>query len=423
MTTSDASAIVTQPSLRRSCAARASAIAVARAGKLRRLLVAALPAHLGELVGDAIGGGEIAIGDGERRPAERRVVVPRMDHERRRGEHVAGAPSRVHAAEHRAHRREEIDRLAAAEDHRQRAPRHHRFDLAEHGADRDPAGLLADARVIAVRVGLVRDDRVGVLDAIARDVAVQIVRDDERRAADHGAHGARAAASRDRAMPATPIAPCSAKYMPSSGPAARSIVTRRSSSVVEARARQRAARRRPRRQDRHRLDLVLARGDGAHEPGELGALEEAGDLGPGGRGASSASPVEVVRGLEVVQRRRDRRQRVGLLAIRANAIRFTALAYISAITLRTWRATSRRTGSFAAMPYIGADAGLRERGVRANLGEARAQVGEVALDDRRVIRGDGEVDRRRPMLAIDRPAARLEPIGDRVDIRRRRPRS
>ncbi len=159
---------------------------------------AARPAHLGELVGDALGCIAITVGDRERRPAQRRVVVPRVDHERRRRQHVAGALDRAHAAEHRAHRRQEVDGLAAAEQHRQRAPRHHRLALAEHGRDRELAGLVADARVIAVRVGLVRDDRVGDLDAVARQVAVEVVRDHERRAADHACAPRGAAATRDR---------------------------------------------------------------------------------------------------------------------------------------------------------------------------------------------------------------------------------
>ena len=165
------------------------------------------------------------------------------------------------------------------------------LQLAEHGADRDRAGLLADLRVIAVRVGLVRDERVDGLDARLRDVAVQVVRDDERRVADHRAHRAHEprlrigdAARAHRAVQAQ-------VHAVERGPARAQPLDEPRLERLEAVLRQRAARRRPRRQHRHRLDLGLALARGRDEAGELGALEEA--RRPRGRRStarSSASP-------------------------------------------------------------------------------------------------------------------------------------
>ncbi len=320
-----------------------------RVWKRGRLFVTARPAQLGELVGDAIGGGAIAIRDADRRPAEPWVVVPWMDHERRRREHATRAFRMMHAAKHLPHRGEEVDRLAAAEDHRQRAPRDDGLQLAEHGADRDATRLATGARVIAMRVGLVRDDRVGELDARAREVAVQVVRCDERSAADHRPRRAQQprfrigdAVHAHRTVHAEVHAVERAR-------AAQALDEPRLERF-ETISRERSARRRPRRQDRHRLDVGATRARGREKAGELGALEIARHLGPV---AEQRVAGDVMRGLEVVQRRRDRRQRVGLL--RDARERDALHRYSSAISARTLRATSRRTGNFAAMPYIGAE--------------------------------------------------------------------
>jgi hypothetical protein len=105
-------------------------------------------------------------------------------------------------------------------------------------------------------VCLVGDDRVG--PAIrARVRAVQVVRDDERRAAEHRAHAAQEPALRIgdavRAHRAVEAEVHAVERARAAQPLDEPRLER-----LEARLLERAARRRPRRQDRHRLDLGLA---------------------------------------------------------------------------------------------------------------------------------------------------------------------
>jgi hypothetical protein len=293
--------------LRRSRSGPGVAQGVGGAGEGRRHLVAPGPAHLGQLVGQGLGGAGLAVDQG--RPAERRIVVPRVDHEGRRAHHLAAALGGPHAREDRAHRRQEVDRLAAAEEHRQGPPGHRR-PAPGQDRQRQLGGLAPDPRVIAVGVGLVADDRVGQRDPRAGQVAVEIVGHRHRHVADRvldqaqdRALGIGDAVDPHRAVERQDHAVGASRAQPLGQPAGQGVVA----GAIEL-----AARRGPRRQDRHRRGAGGAQGRA--RPGQLGLAEEPGHLvGVAIDRGQEVVALEVVALLEVAQHGRDRRQRVGLL--------------------------------------------------------------------------------------------------------------
>ena len=127
----------------------------------------------------AFGQRGIVVGDDEAVGLQRRHIGERIADEHARGESAGPLLGRLRHADALAEQAGRRDQFIAAHQRRDRHLRGDRLHLARDDPQQQSRGALAGLEEVDVRIGVIGDDRVAVLEHAVGEDAVQIERDDD----------------------------------------------------------------------------------------------------------------------------------------------------------------------------------------------------------------------------------------------------